>query len=102
MNSPLRLLLSLLLPVSAAFAHDGAPPLAKGEGLSVLVYSNTAYYRHPDIPAINRWLVVMARPVANAAGETRGVVLVGIQLDRFQDALRVRNLPDGGVIQIVN
>jgi diguanylate cyclase (GGDEF)-like protein/PAS domain S-box-containing protein len=52
--------------------------------------------------AINRWLVVMARPVANAAGETGGVLLVGIELDRFQDALRVRNLPDGGVIQVVD
>ena len=25
----------------------------------VLVYSDTAYYRHPDIPAINRWLVLL-------------------------------------------
>ncbi|MDA0813091.1 MAG: ThuA domain-containing protein, partial [Verrucomicrobia bacterium] len=30
-----------------------------GEALRVLVYSDTAYYRHPDIPAINRWLVLL-------------------------------------------
>ena len=42
-----------------SFAHDpGASPV-KGTGLKVLVYSNTGYYRHPDIPAINRWLVLL-------------------------------------------
>lgn len=51
-------LLSLILPAAAAFA-DGPAPAADDSKPRVLVYSNTAYYRHPDIPAINRWLVLL-------------------------------------------
>ena len=40
--------------------HDTTPTTAaKASGLKVLVYSNTGYYRHPDIPGINRWLVLL-------------------------------------------
>ncbi|MCI0362999.1 MAG: ThuA domain-containing protein [Phycisphaerales bacterium] len=50
----------LTLPVSA---HEPkAPGPAGAHHLRVLVYSNTAYYRHPDIPGINRWLVLLAHP----------------------------------------
>lgn len=48
----------LLLLASVAIAHEGTPP-SSGSHPAVLVYSNTAYYRHPDIPAINRWLVLL-------------------------------------------
>lgn len=40
-------------------AHDTGTTPSPGAGPKVLVYSNTAYYRHPDIPAINRWLVLL-------------------------------------------
>jgi hypothetical protein len=52
-------LAALLAGAGSAPAHEtkaGAPVAA---GLKVLVYSNTAYYRHPDIPKINRWLVLL-------------------------------------------
>lgn len=52
------LLLSLVAAI-ASRAHDVSFPSLGGPGLKVLVYSNTAYYRHPDIPGINRWLVLL-------------------------------------------
>jgi hypothetical protein len=40
-------------------AHEPAAASPATPGLKVLVYSNTAYYRHPDIPGMNRWLVLL-------------------------------------------
>ncbi len=51
--------LSLCLFGSVALAHDPKPDASKSSGLKVLVYSNTGYYRHPEIPRINRWLVLL-------------------------------------------
>lgn len=59
MNVFRTLITSVLLASSAAIAHDTNQPTPSGGGLKVLVYSNTAYYRHPDIPGINRWLVLL-------------------------------------------
>ncbi|MBN8422075.1 MAG: ThuA domain-containing protein [Verrucomicrobia bacterium] len=53
-------LLILLLITRFTSAHDtpvSATPSA--DRMKVLVFSATAYYRHPDIPAINRWLVLL-------------------------------------------
>jgi type 1 glutamine amidotransferase len=36
--------------------HDATPSAAD---LKVLVFSGTGWYRHPDIPKINRWLVLL-------------------------------------------
>jgi len=57
----MRTLPALLLAAlcAAAHAHEPARPAATGDGLKVLVYSDTAFYRHPDIPGINRWLVLL-------------------------------------------
>jgi hypothetical protein len=57
---PIMLALSLLVP--SATSHEKADAHAahsQTPGIRVLVYSNTGYYRHPDIPAINRWLVLL-------------------------------------------
>jgi type 1 glutamine amidotransferase len=51
--------LLLLFVGDLAFAHDTGVFPSLSPGLKVLVYSNTAYYRHPDIPGINRWLVLL-------------------------------------------
>lgn len=53
------ILLSLLLLTSIAHSHERATPAPKGSSLKVLVYSNTGYYRHPETPKINRWLVLL-------------------------------------------
>ena len=51
------LLLASLAPLAA---HEAAPAAASAVGVpKVLVYSDTGYYRHPDIPKINRWLVLL-------------------------------------------
>jgi uncharacterized protein len=50
---------SLLLLSSIASAHEPNPDSPKSVSLRVLVYFNTGYYRHPDIPKINRWLVLL-------------------------------------------
>lgn len=42
-----------------ASAHDPSATAAQGSSLKALVYSNTGYYRHPEIPKINRWLVLL-------------------------------------------
>lgn len=61
MRSRLCLALLLLTVCHPAAGHDsgGPPSPLPAAGPRVLVYSNTAYYRHPDIPAINRWLVLL-------------------------------------------
>jgi len=51
---------------------------------------------------VRQWLIAIARPVEDRTGTVRAVLLVSIALERFQDVLRVRELPPGGVIQVVN
>ena len=58
MRTTLPLIVALLFSHGTLSAHD-ASPAADTPGLKVLVYSNTGYYRHPDIPKINRWLVLL-------------------------------------------
>jgi uncharacterized protein len=56
------LMTSLLLASCLAAGLTAIPSLQGAESSSaikVLSYSNTAFYRHPDIPAINRWLVLL-------------------------------------------
>jgi type 1 glutamine amidotransferase len=63
--APIRLILTataaLLLGAASAHAHDDAAPApgAAAELIKVLVYSDTGFYRHADIPKINRWLVLL-------------------------------------------
>ena len=59
MTPTLTIFAALLLLASIAHSHEPAAPAPKGTGLKVLVYSNTGYYRHPDTPKINRWLVLL-------------------------------------------
>jgi hypothetical protein len=55
-----RALTFLFFLTSFTFAHDTpAPATSSADRMKVLVFSATAYYRHPDIPAINRWLVLL-------------------------------------------
>jgi len=51
---------------------------------------------------IEKWIVVVARPVRDPAGRVRGVLAVGTQLERFEEALRVKDLPSGSVVSIVD
>ncbi len=59
MKTILYLITLVLLLDAIAFGHDPSNAGTKGAGPKALVYSNTGYYRHRDIPAINRWLVLL-------------------------------------------
>lgn len=54
-----RFLLALLLAPLLAVAHDDKPaaPTPASDAIRVLCFSGTGWYRHPEIPAINRWIV---------------------------------------------
>ncbi len=56
----MKILFWFALLCSFSFAHDREVSLKKQTDgpIRVLVYSNTAFYRHPELPAINRWLVL--------------------------------------------
>jgi diguanylate cyclase (GGDEF)-like protein/PAS domain S-box-containing protein len=49
-----------------------------------------------------RWIFTMARPVEDRAGRLAGVLAVGTWLEQFQNVLRTRELPPGGVVTIIN
>jgi type 1 glutamine amidotransferase len=55
----LAFLLIFLFFSGAVLGHDAATDFPNNARLKVLVYSNTGYYRHLDIPKINRWLVLL-------------------------------------------
>ncbi len=48
-----------LIAAVSLHAHEPSAIAPRGPGIKLLVYSDTAYYRHPEIPAINRWLVLL-------------------------------------------
>jgi diguanylate cyclase (GGDEF)-like protein/PAS domain S-box-containing protein len=48
-----------------------------------------------------QWISTVARPVEDRNGQLAAVIAVGIQLERFQEALRVSELPPGSVVQIL-
>lgn len=50
----------------------------------------------------HQWIITIARPVEDQAGHLRAVIAIGIKVAHFQDALRVRELPAGSIVQIVN
>ncbi|HEY6258935.1 MAG TPA: EAL domain-containing protein [Xanthobacteraceae bacterium] len=49
-----------------------------------------------------RWLINFGRPVEDAQGRLRAVLVVGTWLDEFPKALRLQDLPDGSVVTVVN
>jgi type 1 glutamine amidotransferase len=59
MKNILRFLISFALFSGIAIGHETKGSVPGAPVIRVLVYSNTAYYRHPEIPAINRWLVIL-------------------------------------------
>ena len=53
-------------------------------------------------PVSGRWIVNVARPIKNRAGTLKGVITVGTWLERFQEALRLQDLPPGAVVTVVD
>ncbi len=52
--------------------------------------------------ATGKWIVNVARPIADQAGHLQGVVTIGTWLDHFQDALRLTSLPADSIVRIVD
>jgi diguanylate cyclase (GGDEF)-like protein/PAS domain S-box-containing protein len=48
------------------------------------------------------WIINVARPIEDQAGRLRGILTIGTELVRFQDALRLDNLPADSIVRIVN
>ncbi|MBJ7305249.1 MAG: ThuA domain-containing protein [Gemmataceae bacterium] len=55
----LVMITAMVLVCTFVLGQEKSPLPAKNTKLKVLVYSNTAFYRHPEIPKINRWLVLL-------------------------------------------
>ena len=49
-----------------------------------------------------QWVIAVSRPVTDKTGKLQAVLAVGTLLEHFQDALRVKDLPDGSVVSIVD
>ena len=49
-----------------------------------------------------RWIVNVALPIKDTTGKIRAVITVGPVLDRFQQALKLRNLPPRSVVSITD
>jgi diguanylate cyclase (GGDEF)-like protein/PAS domain S-box-containing protein len=49
-----------------------------------------------------QWVINVARPIEDKAGRMTAVLVVGIGLEHFQDALRVQDLPAATVVTITN
>jgi diguanylate cyclase (GGDEF)-like protein/PAS domain S-box-containing protein len=50
----------------------------------------------------DQWVITVARPIADTSGRLLAVLAVGTRLEHFQDALRMRALPAGSVVRIVD
>jgi diguanylate cyclase (GGDEF)-like protein/PAS domain S-box-containing protein len=48
------------------------------------------------------WVTSVARGIPSADGRLAAVLSVGIQVEHFQNALRMHNLPPGSVVQIIS
>jgi len=49
-----------------------------------------------------QWVLPIAHPVANAAGEIQAVLLTGTLIANFQDAIRLDHLPMSSAVRILN
>ena len=49
-----------------------------------------------------QWVITVSRPVTDRSSRLRAVLAVGTLLEHFQDALRVKGLPAGSVVKIVD
>src|SRR5262249_25022942 len=54
------------------------------------------------VRALNRWVVSVGRAAHDDTGRLRAVIATSTLLEHFQDALRVKELPPGTVVRILN
>ena len=56
----------------------------------------------PILARSGRWILNVAHPIKDAAGQIRAVVTVGSVLDQFEDVLRLHGLPARSVVTIIS
>lgn len=79
-SRPLRLALPFLtlsifavayfVSISQAWQDKSAPPASAPTGKRILVFSGTGWYRHPEVPKINGWLVRVLSDAGNTVDVT--------------------------------
>jgi diguanylate cyclase (GGDEF)-like protein/PAS domain S-box-containing protein len=52
--------------------------------------------------ASGQWVINIARGVEDLTGRLRAVLVIGTQLDHFQNALRIHGLPPGSVVRVLD
>jgi len=52
--------------------------------------------------ATGRWVFPVVRPIRNAAGDLKAVMLIGTSIDSFEAAMRVGQLPPGSAVRIIS
>jgi diguanylate cyclase (GGDEF)-like protein/PAS domain S-box-containing protein len=50
----------------------------------------------------DQWIFPIARPVRDASGELRAVIVIGTLISKFQDAIRIDQLPPGSIVRVLN
>jgi diguanylate cyclase (GGDEF)-like protein/PAS domain S-box-containing protein len=50
----------------------------------------------------NQWTFPIARPVRDATGKLQAVIIIGTLISKFQDAIRVDQLPAGSIVRVLN
>ncbi len=97
------------------FAADGTnigtsadPKRGRVQGRDRAFFSQAMIGQHLAIgdvargPLSGEWVVGVGRPLTDPAGRVLGVLTVGTWLARFQEALRIPELPKGSIVTIVN
>jgi diguanylate cyclase (GGDEF)-like protein/PAS domain S-box-containing protein len=50
----------------------------------------------------DQWIFPTARPVRDASGQLRAVIIIGTLISKFQDLIRVDQLPPGSIVRVLN
>jgi diguanylate cyclase (GGDEF)-like protein/PAS domain S-box-containing protein len=50
----------------------------------------------------DQWIFPIASPVRDTSGELRAVIVIGTLISKFQDAIRIDQLPRGSIVRVLN
>jgi len=100
--------LSIFTPDGTNIGTAGDPKLGRVQGKGRAFFLQAVTGEHLAIgdvargPLSGEWVVSLGRPLTDSSGRVLAVLTVGTWLSRFQEALRIRELPEGSIVTIVN
>ena len=101
--------ISLFAPDGTNIGMSGDPTLGRRvQGRGRAFFSQAVTGEHLAVgdvvrgPLSGDWVVSVGRPLTDPSGRILAVLTVGTWLARFQEALRIRELPAGSIVTIVN